>query len=211
MKQKALRRENKISDEIKGREFHLSKTLKQDQKDSFIQSLNSRFCVTVIPEDVSLFQHVNDLLAQNKPENHVPVQILIVCCSALRSLDIIKFGLLTCTFNICRTLRKELTSSRSLKLFAKHMKIEAQLEMLKKGQYTFGVGTPQRIADLLKISPESFLETRHIVIDPHKDVKDRDIFVIPETLKSLIGLFENLNSLNPRETTDNSRSVSLKI
>ncbi|KAJ7415634.1 cms1 ribosomal small subunit [Willisornis vidua] len=65
------------------------------------------------------------------------VVMLVICSSALRSLELIKS--MTAFKGDCRVL----------KLFAKHIKIKEQMNMLEKGVFHIGVGTPGRVKALV--------------------------------------------------------------
>uniref|UniRef100_A0A8C9F909 Protein CMSS1 n=2 Tax=Pavo cristatus TaxID=9049 RepID=A0A8C9F909_PAVCR len=66
------------------------------------------------------------------------VVMLVICSSALRSLELLKS--MTAFRGDCRVL----------KLFAKHIKIKEQINMLEKGVFHIGVGTPGRIKALVE-------------------------------------------------------------
>ncbi|KAL2914389.1 cms1 ribosomal small subunit [Polyrhizophydium stewartii] len=75
-----------------------------------------------------------DLAAIAKPKPSL--QMLIVCSSAERTLEIIKH-------------LKTLTGVRVAKLFARHIKLEEQIQQLNTHAFSIGVGTPHRISKLL--------------------------------------------------------------
>ncbi|KAM6096346.1 protein CMSS1 isoform 3-T3 [Chlamydotis macqueenii] len=70
------------------------------------------------------------------------VVMLVICSSALRSLELIKS--MTAFKGDCRVL----------KLFAKHIKIKEQMNMLEKGVFHIGVGTPGRVKALVEQDKE---------------------------------------------------------
>uniref|UniRef100_H3CB24 Cms1 ribosomal small subunit homolog n=1 Tax=Tetraodon nigroviridis TaxID=99883 RepID=H3CB24_TETNG len=79
------------------------------------------------------------------------VVLLIVCSSALRTIELIK----------------QLTAFRGaakvLKLFAKHIKIEEQVKLLQKGVTHIGVGTPGRISALVEKDALNVRSLRYLV------------------------------------------------
>ncbi|KAL7385036.1 hypothetical protein ABVT39_014092 [Epinephelus coioides] len=66
------------------------------------------------------------------------VVLLIVCSSALRTIELIK------------QLTAFKGEAKVLKLFAKHIKVEEQVKLLQKGVTHIGVGTPGRISALIE-------------------------------------------------------------
>ncbi|CAI5655587.1 unnamed protein product [Oreochromis niloticus] len=105
------------------------------------------------------------------------VVLLVVCSSALRTIELIK----------------QLTSfkgeAKAVKLFAKHIKIEEQVKLLQKGISHIGVGTPGRISALIEREGLSLQALRYLVLDWNwRDQKLRRMVDIPEIL--LVGLQE---------------------
>lgn len=75
------------------------------------------------------------------------------------------------------------------KLFAKHIKIKEAIETVKKTRIGVGVGTPQRIIDLLEDGALKSSCIERIVIDAsHIDVKKRGILDMKETQVPLVQL-----------------------
>ena len=75
------------------------------------------------------------------------------------------------------------------KLFAKHIKLKEQIEMVKKARIGMGVGTPQRMMDLLNDGALKTDCVERIVIDAsHIDVKKRGILDMKETHVPLVEL-----------------------
>jgi protein CMS1 len=74
------------------------------------------------------------------------------------------------------------------KLFAKHIKTQDQISTLKKGKHHAAVATPARLAALLDQLPNLEENIKYMIIDTHRDVKERSIFDIPETRKPLLDL-----------------------
>ncbi|KAK3072722.1 Protein cms1 [Teratosphaeriaceae sp. CCFEE 6253] len=114
----------------------------------------------------------------NAPKEKGSPHTLIVAGAGLRAAD------------LTRALRRFQTKeSMVAKLFAKHIKIKEAVEMVGKLRMGIGVGTPQRIIDLLE---DGVLKTTHlerIVIDAsHIDLKKRGILDMKETQGPLVQL-----------------------
>ncbi|KAM9346795.1 protein CMSS1 isoform 2-T2 [Symphorus nematophorus] len=102
------------------------------------------------------------------------VVLLIVCSSALRTIELIK------------QLTTFKGDAKAIKLFAKHIKIEEQVKLLQKGITHIGVGTPGRINALIEKEGLNLQALRYLVLDWNwRDQKLRRMVDIPET-----GLYE---------------------
>ena len=130
----------------------------------------SKLCFLEQKDKFSL-KEVVALCNQHKPL----CEVLILASSALRCIEIIKS---LCNF--------KLGFGRASKLFGKHLKVDQQIEYLKKGKFGIAVGTPSRVLTILQTESGLFPHLRFILIDGHRDVKLRSIFDIPETLKPLL-------------------------
>ncbi|XP_059674029.1 protein CMSS1 isoform X1 [Gavia stellata] len=97
------------------------------------------------------------------------VVMLVICSSALRSLELIKS--MTAFKGDCRVL----------KLFAKHIKIKEQVNMLEKGVFHIGVGTPGRVKALVEQDGLCLNSTKYMILDWNwRDQKLRRMMDIPE-------------------------------
>ena len=75
------------------------------------------------------------------------------------------------------------------KLFAKHIKLKESIETVKKARISIGVGTPQRIIDLIESGALKVGQLERIVVDAsHIDVKKRGMLDMKETLVPLVEL-----------------------
>ncbi|KAF2157379.1 hypothetical protein K461DRAFT_284020 [Myriangium duriaei CBS 260.36] len=103
---------------------------------------------------------------------------LVVTGAGLRAAD------------LTRALRKFQTKEAKVeKLFAKHIKLKEAIDSVKKSRIGIGVGTPQRIADLLEDGALRFKHIRKIVVDAsHIDTKKRGILDMRETHVPLMTL-----------------------
>ncbi|KAF7657251.1 hypothetical protein LDENG_00029490 [Lucifuga dentata] len=107
------------------------------------------------------------------------VVVLIVCSSALRSIELIK--LLT-------TFKGE---AKTIKLFAKHIKVEEQIKLLQKGITHIGVGTPGRICALVEKEGLHLEALRYLVLDWNwRDQKLRRMMDIPEVKVDFMKLLD---------------------
>ncbi|XP_027877759.1 protein CMSS1 isoform X2 [Xiphophorus couchianus] len=108
------------------------------------------------------------------------VVILIVCSSALRTIELLK------------QLTAFKGEARAVKLFAKHIKIEEQVKLLQKGITHIGVGTPGRISALIDKEGLSLQALRYLVVDWNwRDQKLRRMVDIPEIKLDFLKLLEN--------------------
>ncbi|KAL4656921.1 protein CMSS1 isoform X1 [Arapaima gigas] len=107
------------------------------------------------------------------------VILLIVCSSALRTIELIKQ---------LTTFKGE---ARVLKLFAKHIKVKEQVRLLEKGVTHIGVGTPGRIKALIEEDGLTLQALRYLVLDWNwRDQKLRRMFDILEVKRDLLKLLE---------------------
>ncbi|CAN0538109.1 unnamed protein product, partial [Ectocarpus sp. 8 AP-2014] len=72
---------------------------------------------------------------------------------------------------------KHLTAFRCqvVKLFAKHLKIEEQKVMLRKGCFPLGVGTPGRMRALAAAGSLRLDSSALVILDLEKNVKGRSV------------------------------------
>ncbi|KAJ9641475.1 Protein cms1 [Coniosporium apollinis] len=103
---------------------------------------------------------------------------LVVTSAGLRAAD------------LTRALRKFQSKDATVaKLFAKHIKLKEAIESCKKTRMGIGVGTPQRIIDLLDDGALSSDNLKRIVIDAsHIDQKKRGILDMKEIEVPLVQL-----------------------
>ncbi|RMC11901.1 hypothetical protein DUI87_11028 [Hirundo rustica rustica] len=101
------------------------------------------------------------------------VVMLVLCSSALRSLELIKS--MTAFKGDCRVL----------KLFAKHIKIKEQMNMLEKGVFHIGVGTPGRVKALVEQAQESLWQLSEMT-----PIKPKPVCTQNQIKKETIDLLE---------------------
>ena len=110
--------------------------------------------------------------------------VIIVCVSALRAVAVLKE---ISSLNI-----------RAAKLFAKHMNVSDQVNMLKNNSYGIAVGTPNRLLKLSQMSvangdsddeDEGALSLEHtelIIIDCHEDKKKFTVCTMNDTAPDMM-------------------------
>ncbi|XP_046701819.1 protein CMSS1 isoform X2 [Silurus meridionalis] len=107
------------------------------------------------------------------------VVLLIVCSSALRTIELIK------------QLTTFKGDAKVLKLFAKHIKAEDQMKQLSKSVAHIGVGTPGRLSTLIEKDGLSLQGLRYLVLDwNYRDQKQRRMVDIPEVKGEFLKLLE---------------------
>ncbi|OLL23364.1 Protein CMSS1 [Neolecta irregularis DAH-3] len=88
---------------------------------------------------------------------------------------------------LTREMRK--MNAHVLKLFARHIKVEQQIRMLKSQPVAIAVGTPGRLMALVEQDALLLDGIENVVVDTsHLDAKRRSIFDIPECGKDLLDL-----------------------
>ena len=108
--------------------------------------------------------------------------VIIVCVSARRAVEVLKE---ISTLNL-----------RVAKLFAKHMNVDDQVNMLQNNSYGIAVGTPNRLLKLLQIrnggdagdehSALSLDHTELILIDCHEDKKKFTVCTMNDTAPDMM-------------------------
>ncbi|KAM0940901.1 putative protein Cms1 [Dioscorea sansibarensis] len=93
--------------------------------------------------------------------------VLVVSASALRSLELL------------RGLKKFTKECRPAKLFAKHMKVEDQVSILK-GRVNIASGTPSRIKKLIDMDVMLLSRLTLIVLDMHRDAKGYTLLTLKQ-------------------------------
>ncbi|CAL8266468.1 unnamed protein product [Lota lota] len=114
---------------------------------------------------------------QHTEKSSVP--LLIVCSSALRTIELIK------------QLTTFKGDAKVMKLFAKHIKVEEQVKLLQKGITHIGVGTPGRLQCLIEKEGLSLQSLTHLLLDWNwRDQKYRRMADIPEVKVDLLKLLD---------------------
>lgn len=104
--------------------------------------------------------------------------VFIISSSAIRCVELLKF--IPSVRNNCTIV----------KLFAKHIKMAEQKAFLASHRAPIAIGTPARIYKLAQEEnkPIDLELIEHIIIDTHRDGKDRTVFDVAEIRKELIEL-----------------------
>lgn len=106
--------------------------------------------------------------------------ILVVCSSAHRTLELIKL------------INAFKGDTKVMKLFAKHIKIKDQMQLLEKNIIHLGIGTPGRMKALLEQEGLTLQSLKYIVLDWNwRDQKLRRMVDIPEVKKEMVELLES--------------------
>jgi len=98
--------------------------------------------------------------------------VLLLSSSAVRANELAK------------DLRVKLRNLKTAKLFAKHLKVDAQVEVLQSEFNALAVGTPNRLMKLLEMNAMSLARCRLVVLDSSfKDSKSFDLLTLPGVAK----------------------------
>ncbi|MCL7036537.1 hypothetical protein MKW94_027757 [Papaver nudicaule] len=103
--------------------------------------------------------------------------VLVISTSALRALELL------------RGLRPLTKGCRAAKLFAKHMKVEEQVGMLKT-RVNIASGTPSRIKKLIDIDALGLSRLAVIVLDMHTDTKGYSLLTLPQVSNEFWDLYK---------------------
>lgn len=122
--------------------------------------------------------HISIKTQLSKGNCESPV-VVIISSSAIRAMDLI------------RQLGPLRSKSGVGKCFAKHFKIEEQLKFFDQNRPGIVIGTPHRLAKLFASEHVyfNFAKVALCVIDTHRDLKQRNIFEIPETCSDLLDFY----------------------
>lgn len=129
--------------------------------------------------------------------------ILILTYSAVRAMEILRYFLSLHPFpSLYRTLSNMRKKCLIAKLFAKHLKIHDQIDLLSAKNVPIAIGTPARILAIMKTG-NSLDNIKHLIVDVSRDSKLRSIFDIPETAKPMLELIcqAKLSEIARRETS----------
>jgi len=162
------------------------------EKDS---RLNSHFeeedffnCDTILNESIKC-PFVNAILIgipkfkamMKKRNSEVDVRghplIVIVTMSAIRATEIVA--------SISNKLNCKIA-----KLFAKHIKIQEQIEYLNRDVYPIAIGTPNRLHKLIELGALSLSKTRIVILDTQVDMKQFSLFTLPGVKEDFALLME---------------------
>ncbi|KAF3323718.1 Protein CMSS1 [Carex littledalei] len=103
--------------------------------------------------------------------------LLVISISALRSLELL------------RGLKPFTKDCRPAKLFAKHLKVEEQVNLLK-AQVNIACGTPSRIKKLIDMEALSLKRLKLVVLDMQRDAKSFSLFTLPQVSAEFWDLYK---------------------
>ncbi|KAI4850844.1 hypothetical protein E4T44_02055 [Aureobasidium sp. EXF-8845] len=123
---------------------------------------------------------------------------IVIAASGIRAAD------------LTRALRKFQTKESFIaKLFAKHIKLQEAITMVKENKLGMGVGTPQRLIDLFDDGALSAGRLERIIIDAsHIDSKKRGILDMKEVQSPLIKLLTR-PSFKEKYNEDKMKKIEL--
>ncbi|KAK1252524.1 hypothetical protein MKX08_003711 [Trichoderma sp. CBMAI-0020] len=127
-----------------------------------------------LPGFLEEFSEHPESLSRAQKKNGMP-HTIVVAGAGLRAAD------------LTRALRK-FSGKDSLvaKLFAKHMKVEEQVTLLKNKKIGVGVGTPARLMELIDNGSLSLDKLQRLVVDAsHIDQKKRGVMDMKDTVMPL--------------------------
>ncbi|GBG74704.1 hypothetical protein CBR_g19109 [Chara braunii] len=106
--------------------------------------------------------------------------VLIICSSAMRCVDVLK------------ALRDSVgkRGPRLAKLFAKHLKVEDQVQQLKD-RVDIAAGTPARLQKLVSVGALALDRLRYLILDMHRDEKTFTMFDIREVRDEFWNLYRS--------------------
>jgi len=128
-----------------------------------------KICPFVRALSANLEGYKKTLLNNNAPKDDFVCPVLLVLCSsAIRATQIIK------------SISAKLIKCKIAKLFAKHFKVEEQMEMLSKEYYPIALGTPNRVSKLIELGALSLRRTAMVLVDVTPDSKSFTILTLNE-------------------------------
>lgn len=128
-------------------------------------------------------------------DKFISMSVLIISSSAIRATELIRqLG----------TLRQDFGVG---KCFAKHFKMEEQLKFFDSKCPSISIGTPNRLSKLFASGHKYFrMDSVQIcIIDTHRDLKQRNIFEIPETCSDLLEFYTS--NILPVLKTGNTKLI----
>ncbi len=128
-----------------------------------------KICPFVRALSANMEGYKKTLLNNNAPKDDFGCPVLLVLCSsAIRATQIIK------------SISAKLIKCKIAKLFAKHFKVEEQMEMLSKEYYPIALGTPNRVSKLIELGALSLRRTAMVLVDVTPDSKSFTILTLNE-------------------------------
>jgi len=100
-------------------------------------------------------------------ENGCPI-VIVVCAGARRAADVIN--------SVSMDLKIKVA-----KLFAKHFKVQEQMDALNRQHFPVAVGTPNRLCKLAEMGALRLSQTRLVLVDMDKDEKNFTVLTLADT------------------------------
>jgi hypothetical protein len=146
--------------EANGEEVEKKKKKKQI-KNPFVSAIE-----TALPSFHSLLKTSSSPIPNTNTTTPGSPYVIILCAAAGRAADVIN--------QISSQMKCKIG-----KLFAKHFKIQDQVEILHRQDFPIVVGTPNRISKLLELGALSLTETQLCLIDMELNMKSFSILTLP--------------------------------
>jgi hypothetical protein len=133
------------------------------------------------PKSHTLEARLRDVIPSVKQlktwKNTKSPMVLVLCLSARRAVQVLK------DINSFKV--------RAAKLFAKHMSVSQQEEMLQSTPFGIAVGTPHRMQVLCEKKALKLTHTKLVVLDAHKDAKNFTVCTMPDTAPHCMGFLKD--------------------
>ncbi|KAM0882588.1 hypothetical protein ACQ4PT_032199 [Festuca glaucescens] len=112
--------------------------------------------------------------------------LLVISLGALRSLELL------------RGLKMFTRGCHAVKIFAKHIKVEEQVALLKD-RVNIACGTPSRIKKLIDMEALSLSRLKLVVLDMQRDPKSFNLFTLPQVSNEFWDLYKGYLGQKVRE------------
>ncbi|KAL3693897.1 hypothetical protein R1sor_007548 [Riccia sorocarpa] len=136
-----------------------------DERDRSVENL-SFHVKRIIPKWKKVLCGPTDSEQENLREAGSPT-LLVFCSSAMRCIELL------------RGLNAFTKSCKPVKLFAKHIKVDEQVTLLKEQVY-IAAGTPNRVRKLADLGALAFGQLSLVLLDMHRDAKGLTLLTVPE-------------------------------
>lgn len=103
--------------------------------------------------------------------------VLVLCSSAIRCVELL------------RGMKAFIGKVKPAKLFAKHIKVEEQVTLLKE-HVNIAAGTPNRVRKLIDIGAMGTGRLRLVILDMHADAKGLTILSVPQVMAEFWELYK---------------------
>lgn len=192
---------------------HFAKSIRKEFPDSSSLELEDQYLPTKAFRDTTAFDKTH--VAPNLPdflekftENGKDALVHCEEGSGPHTLVITSSGIRTA--DVARELRVfNSAECQVAKLIAKHMKLKANVEHMKKNRVGIAISTPMRLRDLADADALKLEDVKRIVVDgSYKDEKKRSIFELNELFCPLVEL---LNRIEIRQRYGSATPVEIMV